>query len=73
MNALFLAAFTYGRGIAGRQIPGQPFPDHGSMESDKETFKGGNYAMPHAGFYKGTRFEMGRAARRWGRLIFWGM
>src|SRR5256885_11407785 len=24
VNTLFLAVFTYGRGIAGRQIPGQP-------------------------------------------------
>src|SRR5262245_7199406 len=29
VNAIFLATFTYGRGIAGRQIPGQPLPDHG--------------------------------------------
>src|SRR5439155_22659685 len=28
VNAIFLAVFTYGRGIAGRQIPGQPLPDH---------------------------------------------
>ena len=27
VNTLFLAAFTYGRGIAGRQVPGQPLPD----------------------------------------------
>ncbi len=30
VNTLFLAVFTYGRGIAGRQIPGQPLPDHGN-------------------------------------------
>src|SRR5437867_1234396 len=29
INTLFLAVFTYGRGIAGRQVPGQPLPDHG--------------------------------------------
>ncbi|HEY1212993.1 MAG TPA: hypothetical protein VGE93_05105, partial [Bryobacteraceae bacterium] len=29
VNTLFLAVFTYGRGIAGRQVPGQPLPDHG--------------------------------------------
>ncbi len=28
INALFVAGFTYGRGIAGRQVPGQPLPDH---------------------------------------------
>src|SRR5262245_29842235 len=25
VNTLFLTTFTYGRGLAGRQIPGQPF------------------------------------------------
>ena len=32
VNTLFLAVFTYGRGIAGRQIPGQPLPDHGNLD-----------------------------------------
>jgi len=31
VNALMLAVFTYGRGIAGRQVPGQPLPDHGAQ------------------------------------------
>src|SRR6516225_4947870 len=38
VNTIFLAAFTYGRGLAGRQIPGQPFPDHGPQESDVKFF-----------------------------------
>ena len=50
VNTIFLTTFTYGRGLAGRQIPGQPFPDHGSQESDEKTFHGGNYARPHAQF-----------------------
>src|SRR5262245_41425724 len=36
VNTLFVAAFTYGRGIGGRQVPGQPFPDHGKQESDEK-------------------------------------
>src|SRR2546423_5929889 len=28
VNTIFLTTFTYGRGLAGRQIPRQPFPDH---------------------------------------------
>src|SRR5678815_2114132 len=32
VNTLFVATFTYGRGIAGRQVPGQPLPDHGKQE-----------------------------------------
>src|SRR5262249_15816457 len=36
INTLFVATFTYGRGIAGRQVPGQPLPDHGKREYDTE-------------------------------------
>jgi len=48
-----MTTFTYGRGLAGRQIPGQPFPDHGKQESEEKTFHGGNYATPHLAFYPG--------------------
>ncbi len=54
VNAIFLATFTYGRGIAGRQVPGQPLPDHGKQEYDDKTFRGGNYATPHPQFYEKT-------------------
>lgn len=53
VNTLFLAVFTYGRGIAGRQVPGQPLPDHGKQEYDLN-FHGGNFATPHAQYYKNT-------------------
>src|SRR6266478_3269836 len=53
VNTLFLAVFTYGRGIAGRQIPGQPLPDHGKREYDLN-FHGGNFATPHPQYYKNT-------------------
>jgi hypothetical protein len=61
VNTLFLTTFTYGRGLAGRQIPGQPFPDHGSEESDEKTFHGGNYATPHPEFYRNTVLKQMRA------------
>src|SRR5215831_7335412 len=47
VNTLFVATFTYGRGIAGRQVPGQPLPDHGKQEYDTNTFKGGSYTRIH--------------------------
>jgi len=47
VDTIYLTTFTYGRGLAGRQVPGQPFPDHGRQESDEKTFHGGNYAIPH--------------------------
>src|SRR5882724_8447879 len=61
VNTIFLTTFTYGRGLAGRQIPGQPFPDHGQQESDEKTFHGGNYATPHAQFYAKTVLNQIRA------------
>jgi len=53
VNTLFLAVFTYGRGIAGRQIPGYPLPDHGKQEYDLN-YHGGNFATPHPQYYKNT-------------------
>src|ERR1700688_2076322 len=50
VNTLFVATFTYGRGIAGRQVPGQPLPDHGKQQYDT-SFRGGNYAQTHAQYY----------------------
>lgn len=60
VNTLFLAVFTYGRGIAGRQVPGQPLPDHGKQEYDLN-FHGGNYARPHPEFYRNTVLKDTRA------------
>src|SRR5512133_1634168 len=48
VNVLMPAVFTYGRGLAGRQVPGQPLPDHGGQEYDQ--VRGGSYAKLHAEF-----------------------
>jgi hypothetical protein len=61
VNTIYLATFTYGRGIAGRQIPGQPLPDHGKQQYDEDTFHGGNYATPHAEFYEKTSLKKTKA------------
>src|SRR6266487_4617624 len=53
INTLFLATFTYGRGIAGRQLRGQPLPDHGAQAYDDD-FRGGNFATPHPQYYRET-------------------
>lgn len=53
VNTLFLAVFTYGRGIAGRQVPGQPLPDHGKQEYDTG-YRGGNFAVVRPQYYKDT-------------------
>lgn len=56
VNALFIATFSYGRGIAGRQVPGQPLPDHGKQEYDTN-FHGGNYAQTHEQYYACTALK----------------
>ena len=61
MNTLFVATFTYGRGIAGRQVPGQPLPDHGKQEYDTDTFKGGSYTKVRPQYYKDTVIQQFRA------------
>jgi hypothetical protein len=61
VNALMLAVFTYGRGIAGRQVPGQPLPDHGAQQYDTDTFHGGDYATLHPQFYAQSAFKDFRA------------
>src|SRR5499425_13972 len=60
VNTLFLAVFTYGRGIAGRQIPGYPLPDHGKQEYDLH-YHGGNFSTPHRQFYKNTVIQPAHA------------
>jgi hypothetical protein len=60
VNALFLATLTYGRGIGGRQVPGQPLPDHGKQEYDLD-FHGGNFATPHPKFYQHTALKQTKA------------
>src|SRR5262249_20083178 len=61
INTLFIATFTYGRGIAGRQVPGQPLPDHGKQEYDTDTFKGGSYTRVHPQYYRNTVIKEFRA------------
>ena len=61
VNTLFVATFTYGRGIAGRQVPGQPLPDHGKQEYDTDTFNGGSYTRIHPQYYRDTVLKDFRA------------
>ena len=53
IDTLFLATFTYGRGIGGRQPRGSPLPDHGKEEYD-DNYHGGNFDTPHPQYYRGT-------------------
>jgi hypothetical protein len=48
VNVVMPAVFTYGRGLAGRQIPGQPLPDHGVPAYDE--IHGGSYSKLYTEF-----------------------
>ena len=61
VNTLFVATFTYGRGIAGRQVPGQPLPDHGKQQYDTGSFYGGCYTKVDPRYFKDTVFQSFRA------------
>jgi hypothetical protein len=61
VNTLFIATFTYGRGIAGRQIPGQPLPDHGKQQYDTDTFHGGCYTKVDPKYFTNTVLKDFRA------------
>ncbi len=60
INTIFIATFTYGRGIAGRQIRGSALPDHGKQEYD-DNFRGGNFATPHPQYYHDTAIAAEKA------------
>jgi hypothetical protein len=45
IDTIYLTTFTYGRGLAGRQIPGHPFPDHGVQDSDEDDFNDAVHAV----------------------------
>ena len=54
VNTLYIATFTYDRGLYGR--PTRDFPDHGVPEPYLH-HHGGNYATPHREFYSNTRIK----------------
>lgn len=49
VNVLMATVFTYGTGLAGRQVHGEPLPDHGVQSYDE--IHGGSYAKVHPEFY----------------------
>lgn len=49
VNTLMSTVFTYGTGLAGRQVRGVPLPDHGVKEYDR--VHGGSFTRVHPEFY----------------------
>ncbi len=56
INTIYIPVFAYNRGLAGRQVPGFGFPDHGVAEVDKN-FVGGYYAKMHDKYYKNSIYK----------------
>jgi len=59
VNVVMPAVFTYGRGLAGRQVPGQPLPDHGVQAYDE--IHGGSYSKVYPEFSSKSVIENVRA------------
>jgi hypothetical protein len=49
VNVVMATVFTYGTGLAGRQVHGEPLPDHGVQEYDR--VHGGSFTKMHPEFY----------------------
>lgn len=49
VNVVMPTVFTYGTGLAGRQVHGEPLPDHGVQSYDE--VHGGSYTKVHPEFY----------------------
>lgn len=52
VNVLMATVFTYGTGLAGRQVRGEPLPDHGVQEYDR--VHGGSFCKVHPEFYNAS-------------------
>jgi hypothetical protein len=50
VNAVFVATQSFDRGVQGRQVPGQPWPGHGSTAEDDHW--GGSYVTQHPEYYR---------------------
>jgi hypothetical protein len=59
VNVLMPTVFTYGRGLSGRQVPGQPLPDHGVQSYDE--IHGGSYTKVHPEHYRNSVIQDIRA------------
>lgn len=59
VNVVMPAVFTYGRGLAGRQVPGQPLPDHGVQVYDE--IHGGSYSKLYPEFSSKSVIQNARA------------
>jgi hypothetical protein len=59
VNVLMPTVFTYGTGLAGRQVHGEPLPDHGVQAYDE--IHGGSYTKVHPEFYNESPIKEIRA------------
>lgn len=60
VNVVMATVFTYGSGLAGRQVHGEPLPDHGVKEYDQ--VHGGSFTRVHPEFYANSPIRNIRAS-----------
>jgi len=61
IDTIYLTTFTYGRAWPAGRSRGTRSRTTARLQSDEKTFHGGNYAMPHAEFYRDTVLKQTRA------------
>ncbi|WP_266368863.1 hypothetical protein [Tellurirhabdus rosea] len=62
VNTIFITVLAFNDGLAGRQLKGFPFPDHGKkIYLGDDGFKGGYYATLHPKFHKSPLYEAFRS------------
>jgi hypothetical protein len=61
VNAVVVATQAFDRGVAGRQVPGRPWPGHGPRVFD-DVHLGGSFVTQHEQYYRGTVLGPHRAA-----------
>ena len=59
VNVVMATVFTYGSGLAGRQVRGEPLPDHGVQQYDR--VHGGSFTRVHPEFYANSPIKDIRA------------
>lgn len=59
VNVVMATVFTYGTGLAGRQVHGEPLPDHAVKEYDR--VHGGSFTRVHPEFYADSPIKEIRA------------
>jgi hypothetical protein len=68
-DTIFLSSFTHGRGLAGHQSPGYPFPGHGVQLPFRSGFGQRHACMPKVAHARAAYFHLGGLGGRVSREL----